>query len=188
MMLEVCISKPNINKGSKMKNVEIVKKQALTKYELNSLFNILKLNMLALNVDVKSEDKEVWSNNLKQNLQNPNHNFYIIFYNQEIVGFFSTINKEKRLYIPEVQLADKVKGTKLILEVVKFIYLSNYLKDIQEINFSILKNNNMSYKTFSHLGGKIIAENERKFNYSLLPEDVKNYLIKLNQISPSSKD
>lgn len=165
-----------------MQNIEIVKKQALTEEELISLFNILKSNMLALNVDVKREDKKLWSNNLKQNLQNANHSFYIIFYKREIVGFFSTINKENSLYVPEVQLADKVKGSKLILEIIKSIYFSNYLKNIQEINFSILKNNNMSNKTFSHLGGKITAETERKFIYSLSPEDVKNYLIKLHQV------
>lgn len=165
-----------------MQDLEIVKKRELTERELDCAFEIIKLNMLALDVDVKSEDRALWGENLTRNLQNADYGFFLIFLKHEIVGFFSTINKQGSLYVPEVELAEKVKGTKVILEIIKFMYYSNNLKDINEINFSILKNNNMSNKTFSHLGGKIISQTERKFIYSLSPQDVKTYLTKWHQI------
>lgn len=34
----------------------------------------------------------------------------------------------------------------------------------------------MSNKTFSHLGGKIISEDERKFKYEINRESVEKYL------------
>ncbi len=165
-----------------MDGLEFIKKDRLTASEIDAAFNILKINMLELNVPATEEDKALWSKSLKQNLQDNNFAFYLIYLRGELVGFVETLSKGNSLNVCEVQLANRVKHTKVILEVIKHLYSLKEAYTAEEVTFSILKNNEMSNKTFSHLGGKIVWQSERKNYYSLSPELVEKYLKTLHQI------
>ena len=156
----------------------IIRKQYLNDYELEQAFNIIKPNMINLGFNVSDKDKEFWCKNIKDNLENSNFYFYLVYLNGEIVGFVEVVDEKDSFIISEVQLADKVKHTKMILEIIKYLLNNSELSNVNEVSFSILKNNTMSNKTFSHLGGKIISENDRKFKYVIKRDLVNSYISK----------
>ena len=159
---------------------EIIRKRYLNDYELESAFNIIKLNMINLGYIVSDNDKISWCENIKNNLANSNFYFYLVYLNSEIVGFVEVLNQENSFIISEVQLADKVKRTKIILEIIKYLLNCAELSNVDEVFFSILKINVMSNKTFSHLGGKIVSETERKFKYVIKRGSVNSFISKFN--------
>ena len=158
---------------------EIIKKQHLTDRELKQAFNIIKCNMTNLGFNVSEKNKEVWCNSIKNNIVSSNFYFYLVYLNGEIVGFVELAKLNEIFIVSEVQLADKVKRTKIILNIIKFLFECPELANENEVYFSILKNNNMSNKTFSHLGGEIISENEKKYKYSIKRDLVHKYITKL---------
>ena len=159
---------------------DIIRKRYLNDYELEQAFNIIKSNMINLGFIVSDKDKISWCENIKNNLANSNFYFYLVYLNSEIVGFVEVLNQENSFIISEVQLADKVKRTKIILEIIKYLLNCSELSNVNEVYFSILKNNDMSNKTFSHLGGKIVSENERKFKYVIKRDFVNSFISKFN--------
>lgn len=163
-----------------MQNLSIVKKSNLNDDELSNSFEIIKLNMLSLGLKVESEDKDFWCNNLKALLKKDNFCFFLVYMNGEIVGFIELMKNDDIFYISELQLSNKVKRSKTILKIIKFLFESEDLKEAKEVQFSILKNNLMSNKTFTHLGGKIILETEKKYGYSLSKTKAMKYLSKFS--------
>ena len=156
----------------------IIRKHYLNDYELEQAFNIIKPNMINLGFNVSDNDKAFWCKNIKDNLENSNFYFYLVYLNGEIVGFAEVVYENDSFIISEVQLKDKVKRTKIILEIIKYLLNSLELSNADEAYFSILKNNTMSNKTFSHLGAKIVSENDRKFKYVIKRDCVNSYISK----------
>lgn len=156
----------------------ILRKNYLSEYELDMAFNIIKSNMIGLGFEVSEEDKRFWCKNIQDNLQLSNFYFYLVYLNGEIVGFIEFVNKNNSFIISEIQLSDKAKHTKIILEIIKYLLNCEELSKVNDIYFSILKNNKMSNKTFSHLGGEIIDENDKKFKYIISRDKVKSYMDK----------
>lgn len=159
---------------------DIIRKRYLNNDELEQTFNIIKHNMINLGFIVSNKDKASWCDNIKSSLANSNFYFYLVYLNSEIVAFFEVFNEKDTYIISEVQLADKVKRTKIILEIIKYLLNCNELSNVDEVYFSILKNNDISNKTFSHLGGKIVSENERKFKYVIKRDFVNSFISKFN--------
>lgn len=112
-------------------------------------------------------------------MKNPNFYFYLVYLNRKIVGFVEVVDEKGSFIISEVQLADKVKHTRIILEIIKYLLDSPKLSNVKEVYFSISKNNDMSNKTFSHLRGKIISENDRTFKYVIKRNLVNTYMSKI---------
>lgn len=159
---------------------KIIRKSYLNDYELEQAFNIIKSNMIKLGFNVTDKDKIIWCNNVKKLLESDDFYFYLVYLNGEIVGFSTVVKENNSFILSEVQLADKVKQTRIILEIIEYLLKAPELKDENKIYFSILKNNDMSNKTFSHLGGQIVSENERKYKYVIQRKSVENYINKLN--------
>lgn len=162
-----------------IKGRRIVRKHSLADYELEHAFSIIKSNMINLGFNVSKKDKEFWCDNLKNNLEKENFYFYLVYLDGEIVGFIELTNADNSFIVSEIQLDDKVKHTKIILEIIKYLLNSPELAHQNEVYFSILKNNSISNKTFSHLGGEIIFENEKKYKYIIKRELVESFISRL---------
>lgn len=162
-----------------MEGITILKKTNLNENELNNAFEIIKLNMNDLGVKISNNDKEFWAKSIKDYLNGKDFYFYLVYLNKKIVGFIELLKSNGIFVVCEIQLANEVKRSKIILKIIKFLFECEELKHVNEVQFSILKNNVMSNKTFSHLGGKIILETENKFRYSLLKSKALDYLSKL---------
>ena len=138
--------------------------------------------MTKLGFDVSDKDKEMWCGNIKQNLYKEDFYFYLVYINGKVEGFIEIVNSNGIFIVSEVQLSNQSKGTRAILEIIKFLYNNKEFENVEEFQFSILKHNNMSNKTFAHLGGEIISESERKFRYKISRNNVKQYLNNLKQL------
>lgn len=162
-------------------NFLIIRKEQLTNLELNSCFEIIKQNIIDLGIFVSSKDENLWKQSLKTNLIKDKFYLYLIYLNKEIVGFVEvTQTSEDAIIISEVQFDEKIKQTRAILYVINFLCNLKDFNNVNIIEFSIFKNNNMSNKTFSHLGGQVVMETDKTYKYILNKEQVKNYLSKFN--------
>lgn len=157
------------------------RKSNLSQTEIDILFEIIKDNMLALDVNVTQEDYRIWSGNLTNLIKNDNVYFYIIYSNNNPCGFVELIEKDGKLTLCELQLNNKVKKTRLILTIIEFLFQDESISQKDEMYFHILKNNYASNSTFCHLGAKKISENERSNNYILSRQDVANYFENLKK-------
>ncbi len=155
------------------------RKTTLSESEINEFYNIIKSNMEQIGVKVTNEDKTIWCSNLREILKDKNYYFYEIVVKNKVEGFVSVILKNGIYKVGEVQLSEKIKHTRVILNIIKYLFSCSELKNAQEIQFTILKQNNMSNKTFTHLGGELIKSNDIKNYYSLSRDAVKKYLEKL---------
>lgn len=158
---------------------KMVRKSYIDENELEQSFNIIKSNMIRLGFNVTEKDKITWCDNIKKYLESDDFYFYLVYLNGEIVGFCTVVKENNAFTVSEIQLADKVKRTRIILEIIEYLLKAPELKNENEIYFSILKNNEMSNKTFSHLGGQIISENERKNKYVVKRNSVESYINNL---------
>lgn len=159
----------------------IIRKLHLNDQELIKAFNIIKSNMEELGVNVSEEDKTNWWKNITDYLNDPTFYFYLVYLNGEIVGFVEIVNKENTCIISEVQLNNKAKHTRIILDIITHLFNCEEFSKVYEMSFYILKQNSMSNKTFSHLGGKIVSENDRKYEYIISRDSVNSYLSKFER-------
>lgn len=158
---------------------KIVEKKILSDSDLNMMFEILKPNLIKLGyTNISDSEKEIWKSN-----HNQSNNFYFwIYADDNFVGYFELCVNENKLFLSEIQLCGNVKQTKTILYVIKFLTELDYFKDFDKIYFSINKTNSLSNKTFSHLGGKIVRETEKKNIYELSRDKIEQYLSKYGRI------
>lgn len=158
----------------------ITKKKCLTKTELNSAFDIIKNNMIELGFNVTDEDEVTWKENLNLNIRKSHFLLFLIYNQSKIVGFIELSLLNSIPFLAELQFSASVKRTRIILYVINFLLNLKELKSAKSIEFSILKTNSISNKTFSHLGGKVILDTEKKYKYSITKNAVKQYLSKFN--------
>ena len=150
----------------------------LSEYQLDLCFEIIKDNMIELGYNVTENDGKIWKNNVYTNAQNENNDFIIIYNNGKICGFV-IIEKGEKVFINEVQLSKQVKNTRLILEIIKYIFYYPSYQQFNEIYFNINNQNQMSKKTFTHLGGECVSSSEKSSQYKLTRDKVQQYLQKL---------
>ncbi|MBQ8522571.1 MAG: hypothetical protein IJ458_02765 [Clostridia bacterium] len=158
-----------------IRNYHFLRKKYLSTKNFDTLFEIIKNNMLKIGFNIVDEDKNLWINNLKKELLNDNFYLYTIYYNGKICGFIEMIESNNQLIIGEIQFSDIVKGSKLILHTINFILNNKQFNKYDKAYFNINKNNIMSNKTFVHLGAKIILEKEKSFKYEILRSNVQQY-------------
>lgn len=163
-----------------IKGVSIIRKRYISEENFDTLFKIIKNNMINIGVNVVDEDKKFWVDNIDSKLRDDKFFFYIIFYNGEICGFIEAVDSDNELIVAEIQLDAKVKGSRMILRVIEFMLNNKKFANYDNIKFSINKKNNMSNKTFGHLGAKIYSENEKSFRYELTRNQVERYVKKIN--------
>lgn len=161
------------------KNFSMIRVKNLNTKKLNSLFEIIKVNMTNLGFNVSDNDKEIWCNNIKHNLTNNNFYLFVVSFKGCVCGFVEAVIEKECLFVSEVQLNNFAKQTRTILYIIQSLLLYKEFLNKEEVYFSILKHNKMSNKTFSHLGGEIVGENEKKYKYKITRELVNKWLSKI---------
>lgn len=159
------------------------KRDYLTNIELNKLFQILASNMQAIGFSVKDGDKDAWQEGLKQSLMDENEYCFVIYKNGNLCGYIEVNIINNQLHICEVELSNKCKQTRLIYEIIKFLFNYDDFKKYEDCYYSVNKQNPISFKTFEHIGGVKIRESETKMFYKLSRKDIDNYLKNLNKVS-----
>lgn len=158
-----------------------LRKRHLASKEFDTLFDIISNNMQKLGFHINNNDKLVWINNLKQNLRNDNFYMYLIYFNGEICGFIELVESENDLVVSEIQFNPLVKGSKLILHVINFVLNNPKFTKYTSAKFSINKNNTISNRTFTHLGGEICDEKGNSYTYKIERIKVQKYLDNLTK-------
>ncbi len=159
------------------------RKECLTDLEFEKMFQIISSNMQAIGFDVKESDKKTWQDNINKSLKSEDEYYFVIYKDGDLCGYVEVCKINNQLHIPELELANKYKQTRLIYEIIKFLFNYNDFKKYEECYFSINKKNPISFKTFEHLGGVKIRESETKQFYKLLRKDVDDYLKNLSKVS-----
>lgn len=148
--------------------------------DLNICFEIIKHNMQQLGFKVLEQDKIIWQQSVFKMLTNENVYFYLLK-KDNILGFVEFVNNNGNLMLCEIQLSPQAKQTYVLLDALLYFEACEEFKKFDKVEFSILKNNNMSNKTFTHLGGKLTAQIEKKNQYVLTREQLEKYLEKFKQ-------
>ena len=167
------------NKRKRINEYIILRKTNLTDIEINLIYNILKENMLTLGFCISNEDEKIWLSNLLNNLQNQNFYCYIIYDNEQIIGFIEAVKANNKLILSELEFDSNHKKTRLILNVICFLATTKDFAEFDELYFNINKKNINSNKTFSHLGCEIVEERKNCFLYKLKRTNVDDYLKKI---------
>ena len=157
---------------------DFVKQEFLSTKQLNNCYQIVKDNMIKLGYLVNEQDKKTWTDNIRTIIKNNNNDFVIIYNNKKICGFI-IIEKNNQIFVNEIQFDNQVKKTRLILQVI--VYLYNQFSSIKcdEVFFNINNKNVISKKTFLHLGGEILMSNDKSSKYVIKKQDVEKYLHSL---------
>lgn len=159
-----------------------LRKLILNEKDTKLCYEIIKNNMIEIGVKVIPQDYIIWQSALNRNITNfKNFYFFLIKQGEEIVGFVEIKKCQDYLYLSEIQLAPKVKQTKVILYTLKFLFENQSFNNFDTIYFHINKSNKMSHKTFTHLGGEIVEELKINNKYKITREKVENYLNKFNK-------
>lgn len=162
-------------------NFSISRKSFLSQDELAKMFEIIKPNMIMLGVPVTQKDYDTWSASLEKHLENHFYYFYIVSVKDITCGFVSLIDNNGKLTLCELQLNEKAKGTRVLINILYYLFNCKELQSFNNIEFSILKQNDMSNKTFSHLGGKLTHQTANKNYYTITRQNINDYFNKLNR-------
>ena len=159
---------------------QLVEKTTVSHKELNKLYEIESYNMKCLGLTVRDNDKILWQKTMLTNLKEPNFKLFIVYLNGDICAFATLFIKDEQLWVSEIELSEKSKYTKIIFKLLATLASYVSLSKFACAFFKINKNNRISHKTFSHLGAKIIKENEKSYTYCIKRTDLQNY-IKINK-------
>lgn len=166
-----------------IKGFSIIRKKYLSTKSFDVLFEIVKENMSKIGFNPTENDKILWIENIKKELNNDNFYFYVIFFDGEICGLVELLNSDNKFIISEIQFNSNVRGSKLIVRVIDFLLNNPSFKDYNKAFFNINKNNLISNKTFTHLGAKIVEEKEKSFKYEIERKTVETYIQNLSRLS-----
>lgn len=145
--------------------------------DLNTCFEIIKHNMQQLGFKISEQDKIVWQQSVFKMLTNENVYFYLLK-KDNILGFVEFVNNNGNLTLCEIQLSPQTKQTFVLLDALLYFEACEEFMKFDKVEFSILKNNSMSNKTFTHLGGKLTSQTEKKNLYILTRKQLEEYLNK----------
>ena len=159
-----------------IKGYSILRKTYLSKTEGQLAFKIIKDNMIDLGYNITNSDKKIWLGNLNKNLLNPDFYFYLVYKDGKIVSFVELVKNKDKLTLSEIQINQNNKKTRLLLYIIHSLIANKELLGFDEVFFNINKNNDMSRKTFTHLGGEIVEEHERSCLYKISRKKIENYL------------
>lgn len=158
-----------------VKGYHLVQKKYLNKSELQKVFDIVANNMRSLGFEISSGDKEVWANNLQQNLLDEKFWLFLFYFDGKIVGFVEMGAYDEKLFLSELQLCDCVKNTRILPFALNKLLEFEGFAQYDEIFFNINKNNKKSRKTFEHLGGVVVENKQNSCLYVIKREKIHNY-------------
>ena len=101
--------------------------------------------------------------------------------NGETVGYVSFLIFEGKLWLYDILLFEKVRGTRVLIDLIKTLAKLPDFDKFDRIYFAVDKRNPKSFKTWNHLGAKMKSSEGSKAEYYLTKEDVKKYLDRINQ-------
>lgn len=145
----------------------------------DSLYEIIKNNMIKIGFEINENSKSLWLFNINKLLLNNNFYLYTINYNNEICGFIELIENNSILTVSEIQLSNMVKGSYLIFYILKFLLELDIFKKYNKVKFNINNNNLMSIKTFKHLGAQLCEKRQNNSTYEIERKQIENYLNNL---------
>ena len=148
----------------------------LTNKELEEYFEIGKSFYLKIFGKVKPTLKETFFRKRKALFDNPNYFNYRITKGNEFCGYVSLLIYENRLYLYDITFHETFKRTRAIIETIKFILFEENFAKFDKLYFAVDNKNDISYKTWLHLGAKIEKEHETKSAYYIERQAVLDYL------------
>ncbi len=160
---------------------ELEIKQYLTQTEISKLFEIISRNMSDIGFEIGKKDKSVWEKNLENNLLRNDFFLFVIYKDGIIVGFIELGVYDEKLFLSELQLCEQVKNSRILLKTIQTLMKNDNFEHFNEIYFNINKNNFKSIKTFEHLGGECIKQNEKSVCYKIKRGIIDNYLKKVSR-------
>lgn len=157
----------------------MLRKLSLTEEELDALCEIETENMKNLGMEINKQDKILWQQNMKNNLENKDFLCFVGYLDGKICCFVTFLINNNKLWVSEFELNSKVQNTKIIYKVIK--HLCDTIDDLnfENLYFKINKTNYKSSSTFSHIGATIQKENEKSFTYELKKEDIVSLVNRL---------
>lgn len=176
---DVAMQIKNTNKRFTGGGFLFLRKRHLTIKQFEILFDIVSSNMQKIGFQICDDDKLIWINGLKQHLSDGGFFLYLIYKNGKICGFIELTQSENRLIISEIQFCPAVQHSRLIIYAIMFMLNNKQLFTYNVAYFSINKNNNMSNKTFAHLGGEVIDSKGVTLQYKIELSRVQRYVDKL---------
>lgn len=176
---DVTIQTKNTNKLFVGGGFSFLRKRHLTPKQFEILFDIVSSNMQKIGFQISNDDKLIWIKGLKRHLSDEGFFLYLIYKNGKICGFIELTKSENRLIISEIQFCPAVQHSRLIIYAIMFMLNNKQLITYDVAYFSINKNNNMSKKTFAHLGGEVIDSKEVTLQYKIERNRVQRYVDKL---------
>ena len=161
-------------------NFEFIRKKDITSDEVEKFYGIISSNMKAIGLIVNDDLKQLWVTNLLSSIKKENEFYYVIYKDSNIIGYIEVFKDLDKTHISEVELDNKFKQTKLILEIIRFLISNQDFSNEIEFYYSVNKKNSLSFKTFEHLVWEKIGESTNQFKYKINRKKVENYLQKLN--------
>lgn len=146
----------------------VQKKTFFKDFELDAMAEIIAKNMVILGVNATSNELKMWKENMQALAKRDDYFLYLIYQDGAICGFAELCEgKDGLLYLAEIQLAENVKGTRVLLKTLQFLAAEKDFERYDAVYFNINNNNDKSKNTFMHLGGVVIEKREKTSLYRL---------------------
>lgn len=151
-----------------IKGFKIVRKKYFKDFELDAMAEIIAKNMVILGVNATSNELKMWKENMQALANRDDYFLYLIYQDGAICGFAELCEgKDGLLYLAEIQLAENVKGTRVLLKTLQFLAAEKDFERYDAVYFNINNKNEKSKNTFMHLGGVVIEKREKTSLYRL---------------------
>jgi len=155
------------------------KKDYLTDKELEEYFEIEKPFYLKIFGEIKEGLKEKFFYKRKSLFHNNDFYNYKITYNKELCGYISFLIYNNKLFLYDITFSNKYKGTRLILETIQFVLQNKELSNFNTLYFAVDNKNDISYKTWNHLGAKLDQSHDIKSSYYIDRKVAEKYITKI---------
>lgn len=149
----------------------------LTLEELSEYFEIEKPLYLKIFGSVSSELKDKFIKKRTALFDNPNYyNYKITNSKNQLCGYISFLMFEGKLYLYDITFNNENKRTRLLLETIKFALNIQEFQNFNRLYFAVDNRNDISYKTWLHLGSCLENNDEIKSAYYIEREAVVKYI------------
>lgn len=158
-------------------------KNKLLNEELVEYFNFYKAHLIKLyGVD---EVESLYSNWYDNRKNGSDKRFFIkLFNNNEALGYAELqIRNDETLYFCDIVIKDNVRGSRLVLYFLKFVFQCKEFEKYKEIYLHINHKNSTSLNTWSHLGLEIVKEGKNSNQYKIKRKNIENYLQRFQKIT-----
>ena len=155
---------------------EFERKHTMTHEELSENYEFeLPLYRILFN-EIPEGLKEKFIGIRSKLFNDPNYFNYKITKQNETCGYISFILFNGQLHLYDIVLNDKYKRSKLLLSILNFVLNEEELKGFNEIHFAVDVRNEISMKTWIHLGATKEIEHDKKPGFVITRQAVEKYL------------